>query len=69
LSEANGTFIETWISEMLVESDFRVKSFDVINVNDNIVDNLLQQLGNGDLRTQVGIRKSSICISLANFSS
>jgi hypothetical protein len=53
LSEANGTFIETWISEMLVESDFRVKSFDVINVNDNIVDNLLQQLGNGDLRTQV----------------
>jgi hypothetical protein len=56
LSEANGTFIETWISEMLVESDFRVKSFDVINVNDNIVDNLLQQLGNGDLRTQVGMR-------------
>jgi hypothetical protein len=53
LSEAHGTFIETWISEMMVESDCRVKSFHVININDNIVDNLLQQLGNGDLRTQV----------------
>jgi len=38
---------------MMVESDCRVKSFHVININDNIVDNLLQQLGNGDLRTQV----------------
>ena len=55
LAEAQGTFIETWISGMMVESDCRIKSFHVKNINDNIVDNLLQQLGNGDLRTQVGL--------------
>lgn len=37
----------------MVESDCRVKSLNAVNINDNIVDNLLQQLGNGDLRTQV----------------
>ena len=54
LSEAQGTFIETWVSEMMVESESRIKSLNAVNILDNIVDNLLQQF-NGDLRTQVRI--------------
>lgn len=63
LSEAQGSFIETWICDMMIESECRVKSFQAISIGDNIVDNLLQQLGNGDLRTQV-VKWQNVCINI-----
>lgn len=56
LEDGKGSFIETWIREAMVEKGV-IKST-IINRYSNsqentMVDNLLQQLSSGELRTQV----------------
>ena len=59
MREATGTLIESWTREMLIEED-RVKQMAVENPPESTVDQLLQQLNGGELRTQVKL-KSSLC--------
>lgn len=63
LAEAKGTFIATWINDMMVERDGRVKSYQLDNLTDNMVDNLLQHLKNGELRTQV-VKWQNVCFNI-----
>ena len=60
LAEAQGTFIYTWVTEMMIESDVHVKSFERSQFIESSVDTLLQQLVNGELRTQV-VKWQNIC--------
>ena len=55
LVEAQGTFIHSWITEMMIESDVHIKSFERSQFVESSVDTLLQQLVNGELRTQVNV--------------
>ena len=55
LVEAQGTFIHSWITEMMIESDVHIKSFEKSQFVESGVDTLLQQLVNGELRTQVNV--------------
>ena len=49
-----GTLIETWISDMMVEDGCGPKQAHQSHIAENaMVDQLLQQLNSGDLRTQV----------------
>jgi hypothetical protein len=53
LAEAKGTFVEGWLRDMFIE-DGNVKPIHQDSPGENtMVDNLLQQLHSGDLRTQV----------------
>ena len=49
-----GTLIDTWISDMMVEDSCGPKQAHQSHIAENaMVDQLLQQLNSGDLRTQV----------------
>ena len=63
LKDAKGTFIHSWITEMMVESDGHVKPFEKSQFMESSVDTLLQQLNNGELRTQV-VKWQNICSSV-----
>ncbi|XP_040568441.1 mediator of RNA polymerase II transcription subunit 24 [Lepeophtheirus salmonis] len=60
IKEARGTFIESWIKEMLTEEE-RVKYFS--QTGDNMIDNILSQLSLGELRTQV-VKWQNVCVNI-----
>ena len=63
LDEAKGEFIHSWITDMMIESDVHVKSFERSQYIESSVDTLLQQLNNGELRTQV-VKWQNVCSSV-----
>jgi hypothetical protein len=52
IREVRGTLIESWIKDMLMEEG-KIKQMQQANLSENtLVDQLLQQLNGGELRTQ-----------------
>ncbi|XP_059094945.1 mediator of RNA polymerase II transcription subunit 24-like isoform X1 [Tigriopus californicus] len=63
LAEAKGTFVEGWLRDMFIE-DGNVKPIHQDSPGENtMVDNLLQQLHSGDLRTQV-VKWQNVCANI-----
>ena len=63
LKEAKGTLMEGWIRDMFIENG-RIKMMQVGTNNENtMVDNLLQQINGGELRTQV-VKWQNVCFNV-----
>lgn len=62
-SAPKDSFIAKWITEFMTEKDGRVKNFPKDVIVDANVDTLMQQLCNGDLRTQV-VKWQNVCCSI-----
>ena len=62
LKKEKNEFIGKWINDFMLES-FNTKDLFTVDTN---VDNLMQQLGNGDLRTQV-VKWQNVCCRLVQF--